>query len=224
MPQGNGASFVSDQPDTPYYRVAGQRPADPRYPGAPARSDRDYPGREYSDRDYSDRDYASPDYQGRRRSPNNPGNPSQAFYRDSSLDRPADGSRAGARRNRAQPERGLPSWLALLLLIGIAGVCGLIDSLSGSAIRGAFNYGLVAASLVAILVVKRSGMFPIVVAPPLVYFVASAALLYIRTGGLHDRGKLIDAATNWIVYGFPAIAGATAVVLVVAGIRLVTRR
>jgi len=226
MPQGNGASFVSDQPDTPYYRVAGQRPADPRYPGTPARSDRDYSDRDYADRDYADRDYAGRDYQGRRRNPNNPNpnNPNQAFYRDSSLDRPADGSRAGAGRSRVQPERGLPSWLALLLLIGIAGVCGLIDSLSGSAIRGAFNYGLVAASLVAILVVKRSGMFPIVVAPPLVYFVASAALLYIRTGGLHDRGKLIDAATNWIVYGFPAIAGATAVVLVVAGIRLVTRR
>jgi hypothetical protein len=194
MPHGNGASFVSDQPDTSYYRVAGQRSAgvagqrsaDPRYrdPAAP------------SDRDYSN----------------------QPFYRDGTLDQ-----RAGARRNRSQPERGLPSWLALLILLGIAGASGLIDSLSGSAVRGVFNYGLVVASLVAILVVKRSGMFPIVVAPPLVYFAASAALLYIRTGGLHDRGKLIDAATNWIVYGFPAIAGATAVVLVVAGIRLVSR-
>jgi len=121
-------------------------------------------------------------------------------------------------------ESGLPGWLAVLLLVAIAGVGGLIDSVSGTAIRGVFNYSLVLASLVAILAVRRSEMFSVVIAPPLVYFAASAGLLYVRSGGLHNRGKLIDAATNWIVYGFPAIAGATAVVLVIAGIRLMARR
>lgn len=138
---------------------------------------------------------------------------------------PVGGASGDARlpqRNRARS--GLPGWVAVLLLIAIAGAGGLIDSISGSAIRGAFNYSLVFASLIAILVVRRSEMFSVVIAPPLVYFVASAGLLYVRTGGLHNRGKLIDAATNWIVYGFPAIAGATAVVLVVAGIRLMARR
>ena len=77
------------------------------------------------------------------------------------------------------------------------------------------------ASLVAILLVRHRDMFPIVVAPPLVYFVASGVLLYVRSGGLHNRHVLIDAAANWLVYGFPAIAGATAAVLIVAGIRLV---
>ncbi|MEO7260393.1 MAG: DUF6542 domain-containing protein [Jatrophihabitantaceae bacterium] len=125
---------------------------------------------------------------------------------------------------RDRHESGLPGWLAVLLLIAIAGVGGLIDSVGGTAIRGGFNYTLIFASLIAILVVRRSKMFNVVIAPPLVYFVASAGLLYVRTGGLHNRGKLIDAATNWIVYGFPAIAAATAVVLVVAGIRLMARR
>lgn len=125
-------------------------------------------------------------------------------------------------RNRR--ESGLPGWLAVLLLIAIAGIGGLVDSISGTAVRGMFNYSLVFASLVAILVVRRSQMFNVVIAPPLVYFAASAGLLYVRTGGLHNRGKLIDAATNWIVYGFPAIAGAMAVVLVVAGIRVMARR
>ncbi len=134
---------------------------------------------------------------------------------------PADPSRLPQRNRR---ESGLPGWLAVLLLIAIAGVGGLIDSISGTAIRGVFNWSLVLASLVAILLVRRSQMFSVVIAPPLVYFVASAGLLYVRTGGLHNRGKLVDAATNWIVYGFPAIAGATAVVLVVAGIRLMARR
>jgi Gpi18-like mannosyltransferase len=134
---------------------------------------------------------------------------------------PADPGRLPRRDRR---ESGLPGWLAVLLLIAIAGVGGLIDSLSGSSIRGVFNWSLVLASLIAILLVRRSQMFSVVIAPPLVYFAASAGLLYVRTGGLHNRGKLIDAATNWVVYGFPAIAGATAVVLVVAGIRLLARR
>lgn len=125
---------------------------------------------------------------------------------------------------RDRHESGLPGWLAVLLLIAIAGVGGLIDSISGTAVRGVFNWSLILASLVAILLVRRSKMFSVVIAPPLVYFVASAGLLYVRTGGLHNRGKLIDAATNWIVYGFPAIAGATAVVLIIAGIRLIARR
>ena len=187
MPHGNGANFVSDQPDTSYYRVPGQRPSE--QPAPISRSERPFP---------------DPRYNGSQ---------------------PQVSARSGAARSRsAAPERGLPGWLAVLLLIAIAGASGLIDSLSGTAVRGVFNYGLVLASLVAILVVRRSQMFPVVVAPPLVYFVASAGLLYFRTGGLHNRGKLIDAATNWIVYGFPAIAGATAVVLVVAGIRLLSHR
>jgi hypothetical protein len=35
---------------------------------------------------------------------------------------------------------------------------------------------------------------------------------------------LFDAAANWLVYGFPAIAAATAAVLIIAGIRLIVRR
>jgi len=35
---------------------------------------------------------------------------------------------------------------------------------------------------------------------------------------------LLDAAANWLVYGFPAIAGATAAVLIIAGIRLISGR
>ena len=79
-------------------------------------------------------------------------------------------------------------------------------------------------TVVAILIVRRSAMFPVVVAPPLVYVAASAVLLYTRSGGLHDRKVLLDAAANWLVYGFPAIAGATAAVLIIAGVRLITGR
>jgi hypothetical protein len=49
-------------------------------------------------------------------------------------------------------------------------------------------------------------------------------MLYVRSSGGHDRKVLFDAAVNWLVYGFPAIAAATAIVLIVAGIRLIARR
>jgi Gpi18-like mannosyltransferase len=121
-------------------------------------------------------------------------------------------------------ERGIPGWAAVLLLLLIAGVGGVIDQISGASIQGAFNWALIVASLVAILVVRRRQMFPVVIAPPLVYFIASAAKLYLSSNGLKDRAALTDAAANWLVYGFPAIAGATAVVLVVAGVRMIGRR
>ena len=122
------------------------------------------------------------------------------------------------------PERGVAGWFAVLVLIAIAAVGGAVDLASGSQVRGGFNVGIVVASIVAIIIVRRRAMFPVVVAPPLVYFAASAVMLYARSGGLHDRKVLLDAAANWLVYGFPAIAGATAAVLIVAGIRMFSGR
>lgn len=130
-------------------------------------------------------------------------------------------------RERERPqvtERGLPGWAALLVLLAIAAVGGIIDTISGAQVRGGFNIGIVVASVVAILVVRRSGMFPVVIAPPIVYSAASGAMLYLRSGGLSDRRELYDGAANWLVYGFPAIAAATAAVLIIAGIRLIVRR
>ena len=134
---------------------------------------------------------------------------------------------AGSRFTRArsaQAERGLPGWQALLVMIVITIIGAVIDKIDGSSTGTAFNWGIVVASLIAILVVRRSSMFPIVVAPPLVYFVLSGAKLYLNAGTNDDRKVIIDAAANWLVYGFPAIAGATAAVLIVAGIRLITNR
>jgi Gpi18-like mannosyltransferase len=158
--------------------------------------------------------------------------PAESEYSDvSSYGYPAPGlapqqfaGRAHARGGRPVRERGIPGWAAVLLLLLIAGVGGVIDQISGASIQGAFNWALIVASLVAILVVRRRQMFPVVIAPPLVYFIASAAKLYFSSNGLKDRAALTDAAANWLVYGFPAIAGATAVVLVVAGVRMIGRR
>lgn len=122
------------------------------------------------------------------------------------------------------PERGLPWWAALLLLIAIAGAGGVIDTLGSISVKGGFNVGIVVASIVAVLAVKRSHMFPIVVAPPIVYSAAALFQLYVRSSGLDDREVVLDAAANYLVYGFPAIASATAAVLIIAGIRLIARK
>ncbi len=121
-------------------------------------------------------------------------------------------------------ERGLPWWAALLVLIVIAVVGGIIDTVGSIDVKGGFNIGIVVASVLAILIVKRSHMFPIVIAPPIVYSLAAVFQLYIRSSGLHDKKVVFDAAANYLVYGFPAIAVATAAVLIIAGIRLITRK
>lgn len=123
-----------------------------------------------------------------------------------------------------RPERGVSGWVAVLVLIGIAVIGAVIDLINHSQVKGGFNISIVVGTVVAILIVRRSAMFPVVVAPPLVYVTASAVLLYTRSSGLHDRKVLLDAAANWLVYGFPAIAGATAAVLIIAGVRLISGR
>jgi hypothetical protein len=126
--------------------------------------------------------------------------------------------------NATAPQRGVRAWVALLLLVVILVVGILIDGLRGEQLSTGFDLGIIIGSVVAILAVRRSGMFWVVVSPPIVYSLGAGISLYLRSGGLHDRGVLIDAATNWLVYGFPAIAAASAAVLIIAGIRLITRR
>jgi hypothetical protein len=143
-------------------------------------------------------------------------------------DRVAAATRTPARERMDRavraPERGLPWWAALLMLLAIAGIGGLLDTIGLFGLKGGFNIGIVVASVVAILVVKRSQMFPIVIAPPIVYSAAALLQLYIRSSGLHDKKVVFDAAANYLVYGFPAIASATAAVLIIAGFRLIIRR
>lgn len=132
-------------------------------------------------------------------------------------------ARAEAAADRAS-ERGVSWWLALIVLIVIAAIGGAIDTLGSIQVRGGFNIGIIVASVVAILIVKRSHMFPVVIAPPIVYSGGAIFQLYLRSSGLHDKRVVFDAAANYLVYGFPAIAAATAAVLIIAGLRMITRK
>jgi hypothetical protein len=139
-------------------------------------------------------------------------------------DRRTERSVQALQNRHAVTERGLPWWGALLVVIAIAAAGGIFDTLGSNQVRGGFNFGIVAASIVGILVVKRSHMFPIVIAPPIVYSGGALFQLYVRSSGLHDKKVILDAAANYLVYGFPAIAAATAAVLIIAGIRMITRK
>lgn len=121
-------------------------------------------------------------------------------------------------------QRGLPGWGGLLVQIAATVLGILIDALRGQQLGTGFNVGIIAGAVLSILLVRRSAMFPVVVAPPIVYSLAAGISLYVRSSGLSDHSVLLDAATNWLVYGFPAIAAATAAVLIIAGIRLILRR
>jgi len=119
-------------------------------------------------------------------------------------------------------------WVALLVLLGIAAVGAIIDSIGSIDGKTGFNIGVIVASVIAVLAVKRSHMFPVVIAPPIVYSVGALFQYYIRrstaSSGVSKRQVFFDAAANFFVYGFPAIATATAAVLIIAGIRLITRK
>jgi hypothetical protein len=64
----------------------------------------------------------------------------------------------------------------------------------------------------------------VVIAPPIVYSAGALFQLYLRSSGLNDHRVVFDAAANYLVYGFPAIAAATAAVLIIAGLRMITRK
>ncbi len=148
-------------------------------------------------------------------------------HADERYDRPSVRARLReqlAQEDAQERQRGLPAVLALGVLLVIAGAGGLIDMASGTTVRGWFNIGFIVASIVAILVVRRRSMFPIVVAPPIIYALASGSILYLRSGGLSNRSVLLDGAANWLIYGFPSLAAATAAVLIIAGLRSILHK
>lgn len=106
---------------------------------------------------------------------------------------------------------------AVAVLAGIAFVAGLVDVLAGDSLRLVFAGGLVLGSVVAALLVVRRDLLVVVFAPPLVYLVASALAVLLGRGS--TGGGLIDAAAGWLIYGFPAMATATAAAAIIAAIR-----
>jgi hypothetical protein len=126
-------------------------------------------------------------------------------------------------RRDARPgvRRGRPfgSLRALLLLVAMALAGGCIDVVTGGGLRLGFAVGLAVGSLLAAMLVHRRGLLVVVFAPPLV-FLAASLLFVLFAPGAGGNGKLVDAATGWLVYGFPTMAAATGIAVVTAGLRI----
>lgn len=110
---------------------------------------------------------------------------------------------------------------AVLVLVGIAAVAGVVDVVAGDSLRLVFSGGLVLGAVVAALLVSRRDLLTVVFAPPLVYLAASLVAVLLGRG--EGGGDLIDVATSWLVYGFPAMAAATAAAGLVAAARAARR-
>ena len=110
---------------------------------------------------------------------------------------------------------------AVLVLVGIAAVAGVVDVVAGDSLRLVFSGGLVLGAVVAALLVSRRDLLTVVFAPPLVYLAASLVAVLLGRG--EGGGDLIDVATSWLVYGFPAMAAATAAADLVAALRAARR-
>ena len=96
-------------------------------------------------------------------------------------------------------------------------MAGVIDVVAGDALRLVFSAGLVLGAVVAALLVSRRDLLTVVFAPPLVYLAASLVAVLLGRG--EGGGDIVDVATSWLVYGFPAIATATAAAGLIAAIR-----
>ena len=116
---------------------------------------------------------------------------------------------------------GLPGAVALIFLSVIALIGGIVDALTSDGLQLGFAVGLALGALLSAALVRRSDLLIVVFAPPLVYIAASALLVLASPGS--GTGGLIDAATAGLVYGFPAMAVATGIAAVIAGLRAAGR-
>lgn len=108
---------------------------------------------------------------------------------------------------------------ALVLLV-VAGALGAaIDLLFGPGLGTATTVLLPIGALASSWLVRRSALFWVLIAPPLVYLGVLAGSLLLSTGALSPA-----ALAAGLVYGFPAMAIATLVGVAVGALRQVTQR
>jgi hypothetical protein len=133
--------------------------------------------------------------------------------------------RAGSRRppvgERPAPQQGsrLRGSVAVLgvFLTTLAG--GAVDSFLGSGLGMVTLVALVASTAIATLLVRRRDLFTVVLSPPLVFVAVTGVNIALGSANL----TLATIATL-LIRGFPTMAVATGAAIVLAVVRLVTRR
>ena len=179
--------------------------------GAPRSRSAERPGREP---ERLGREAWSPDTDRAARAPRRAGDP-----RGSSALTPGSAGRRAARRTPA-PQRGVR---------GALGVVGIfVVTLAGAAVNSLFGVGLgiittvalVLATVGAALLVRRRDLVTVVVAPPLVYVGVALVNIVLAPSATFS----LATVATLMIRGFPAMAIAVAVALVLTVVRLAARR
>jgi hypothetical protein len=138
--------------------------------------------------------------------------------------RPVDARPAGARaRADATPVTGggrVRGAVAVLGMFLVTLVGAGIDSFVGVGLGMITLAALLASTTVATLVVRRRDMFSVVASPPLVFIAVAALNIALAPSALFT----LPTIATLLIRGFPTMAMATGVALVIAIGRLLARR
>ncbi len=109
---------------------------------------------------------------------------------------------------------------AVLLMTGAGALGAATDILLGPALGTATTIMLAVGTVVAAWLVRRRNLLSVVIAPPLVYLLLIVAALLLAS----DIGVTLTGLAAALVYGFPAMAIATTLGVLVASGRHVAAR
>jgi hypothetical protein len=127
------------------------------------------------------------------------------------------GRRSGATDAGGSRLRGILAVLGVFL-VTLAGAA--IDSFFGAGLHTVTLVALVVSSALATLLVRRSDIFSVVVAPPLVFMTVALVNIVLAPSATFS----LAAVATLLIRGFPAMGIATAVALLVGLFRLAARR
>jgi exosortase/archaeosortase len=113
--------------------------------------------------------------------------------------------------------------IALAFVIALAGAG--VDLVTGPGLRRVFAISLVIGAVVAILLVRVKDAYAVAVSPPLIYMTISVLAGIAHSSTVFGSKRLFGAQlVSWLVYGFPEMALATALAVVIAVSRYLMSR
>lgn len=119
--------------------------------------------------------------------------------------------------------RGLPSWAAGALAVGLSVVAGVVDEQINHTVGVPFGVGYVLGCVGAVLMVRPRGLFVPAAAPPLI-MVLAVTIAAMTAPGHGTLTALALAIGTQVLFVFPLMAVVTGVTLVVGAVRELARR
>ncbi len=127
-------------------------------------------------------------------------------------------------RNDVPVRRGLAWWVAVPVAAVVTVVAGLLDQRITHSLGVPFDVVYVLCCVAAVCLVRPDGLFaPMVAPPPLMAVAVGISVLVGMSSGKSLSATLLGVGVP-LVDAFPAMALATALVLVLGGLRILRRR